>query len=238
MEVRKAAPHVPPGTTGSATPAPAAAVPEPAAAEPTQVQAVRFAVARAAPVRAATGSCLPTPCTSRTARRLVPNCGGGDLLGGGGRATDHQHAHWVPIADGVGPAASVRPYHLCPRRAAVRRGGGSGRNPGGVRPRAGGDGRATSHGSPAGPAAAAGRRSGGAGGPGAVRPGTALAQPDPVPAGAALAPSASRWLSTWPPTLRPNCATGTHAAGPADRARPDPDGGMPDRWARGSGATG
>lgn len=107
VDVRKARRAVPAGTVwvsyASSRPAP----PGPAREEPTRVQAVRFAVASHVRVRAIHGVLLADAVHQRAARRLA-DCGAGDLLGSGGAATNHQHAHWVPIADGTGPDAYVK----------------------------------------------------------------------------------------------------------------------------------
>jgi CRISPR-associated protein Csb2 len=107
VQVRKSRRTVPPDTVwvsyGSTRPAAQPSLRR----EPAAVQAIRFAVVSRAPVKSAHGILLADAVHQRAARRLG-ECGGGDLLAGGGAATDHQHAHWVPIADGTGHAASVQ----------------------------------------------------------------------------------------------------------------------------------
>jgi CRISPR-associated protein Csb2 len=107
VEVRKARRSVPPGTVwisyASTRPAP----PEVAGMEPALVETVRLAVASRVPVRATNGILLADAFHQRAARRLA-DCGGGDLIGGGGAATNHQHAHWLPIAEGTGPDACIK----------------------------------------------------------------------------------------------------------------------------------
>lgn len=107
VEVRKARRTVPPGTVWVSYASTRPASPEPAQQEPTRVQAVRFAVASRVPVKATHGILLADAVHQRAARRLA-DCGGGNMLAGGGAATNHQHAHWVPIADGTGPDACVK----------------------------------------------------------------------------------------------------------------------------------
>jgi CRISPR-associated protein Csb2 len=107
VEVRKGRRTVPPGTTWVSYARTRPAEAKRARSQPAPVHAVRFAVASRVPVRASHGILLADAVHQRAARKLA-NCGGGDLLGGGGAATNHQHAHWVPIADGTGPEASVQ----------------------------------------------------------------------------------------------------------------------------------
>jgi CRISPR-associated protein Csb2 len=107
VEVRKQRRSVPPGTVWVSYASTCPADPESARKQPTPVQAVRFAVASRVPVMARHGILLADAVHQLAARRLA-DCGGGDLLGGEGAATNHQHAHWVPIADGTGPDACVQ----------------------------------------------------------------------------------------------------------------------------------
>ena len=72
-----------------------------------EVQAIRFAVVSRAPVKSSHGILLADAVHQQGARFLAES-GGADLLGGGGAATDHQHAHWLPIAEGTGADAFVR----------------------------------------------------------------------------------------------------------------------------------
>jgi CRISPR-associated protein Csb2 len=107
VEVRKQRRSVPPGTVWVSYASTPPTATEPTRKEPTPVQAIRFAVASRVPVMASHGILLADAVHQRAARRLA-DCSGGDLLGGGGAATNHQHAHWVPIADGTGPGARVQ----------------------------------------------------------------------------------------------------------------------------------
>jgi CRISPR-associated protein Csb2 len=107
VEVRKARRTVPPGTVwvsyASTPPAP----PEPARQELTRVQAVRFAVVSRVPVKATHGLLLADE-VHRKAAGIFAGEAGGRILGYGGAATHHHHAHWIPIAEGTGPAACVQ----------------------------------------------------------------------------------------------------------------------------------
>jgi CRISPR-associated protein Csb2 len=107
VDVRKQRRSMPPGTVWVRYASTCPAAPESGRKEPTPVQAVRFAVVSRVPVMASHGILLADAVHQRAARRLA-DCGGSDLLGGGGSATDHQHAHWVPIADGTGPHSCVQ----------------------------------------------------------------------------------------------------------------------------------
>lgn len=69
------------------------------------VTAIRFALQSAAPVRAAHGILLADQVHNQAARRL--DGGQHDLLGRRGLATDHRHAHWIPLPSGSGAAATV-----------------------------------------------------------------------------------------------------------------------------------
>lgn len=70
-----------------------------------EVTAIRFTVLSRAPLRAAHGVLLADEVHRQVARRLD----GGEhaLLGRGGAATDHQHAHWIPIPSGPEASATV-----------------------------------------------------------------------------------------------------------------------------------
>lgn len=106
VDVRKARRTVPAGTVWASYASTRPVAPRPVGAEPTAVQAVRFAVISRVPVKSTHGILLADAMHQRAARALA-ECDGGDLLGGAGAATNHQHAHWVPIADGTGPDARV-----------------------------------------------------------------------------------------------------------------------------------
>lgn len=74
--------------------------------EVTGVSAIRFAVRSTAPVKSSHGVLLADAVHYRAVRPLA-EVGGGVLLAGGGAATDHGHAHWLPVADGTGADACV-----------------------------------------------------------------------------------------------------------------------------------
>jgi CRISPR-associated protein Csb2 len=107
VEVRKGRRSVPPGTTWVRYAGTPPAAPVRVTDDPRHVQAVRFAVASPVPVRAINGILLADAVHQQAAGKLA-GCGGGDLLGAGGASTGHQHAHWLPIADGTGPEATVQ----------------------------------------------------------------------------------------------------------------------------------
>lgn len=69
-----------------------------------EVEAVRFGVVSRAPLRATHGVLLADEVHRRVARAL--DGGRPEVLGHSGAATDHQHAHWVPLPTD-GPDATV-----------------------------------------------------------------------------------------------------------------------------------
>jgi CRISPR-associated protein Csb2 len=107
VAVRKERRTVPPDTIWVGYARTPAAAPRPARQEPTPVQAIRFAVVSRAPVTSGHGILLADAVHQRAAR-LLAECGGGELLGIGGATTDHQHAHWVPVAEDTRHDASVK----------------------------------------------------------------------------------------------------------------------------------
>jgi CRISPR-associated protein Csb2 len=82
------------------------------------VEAVRFAVVSRVPMKSGNGILLADRVHELVARKLdrtrpkgSPGPEGAlatDILGSGGAATDHRHAHWVPVADGAERGASVQ----------------------------------------------------------------------------------------------------------------------------------
>jgi CRISPR-associated protein Csb2 len=94
-----------------------AAAPAPARGRPSQpraatIQALRFAVTGVAPVTLRHGVLL-ADAAHRAAGRKLAKAGVSDdrrseILGTGGAATNHSHAHWVPLADDRSPAAPVK----------------------------------------------------------------------------------------------------------------------------------
>ena len=110
VEVRKARRTVPPATTWVAyartrTEAVATAAPQRATPDRADLNAVRFAVIARAPFKATHGILLADEMHRVVTRAL--NGGSGELLGHGGAATDHRHAHWVPVANGPERGATV-----------------------------------------------------------------------------------------------------------------------------------
>lgn len=97
VDVRKARRTVPPETVWISYGRVEAAKEPVQQRQPPMVEAVRFAVMSRAPVKATHGILLADEM-HRLAARAVDDERIGTLLGGSGAKTDHQHAHWVPIA--------------------------------------------------------------------------------------------------------------------------------------------
>jgi CRISPR-associated protein Csb2 len=106
VEVRKARRTVPPETTWVSYARTVPASPPVPHRNVLTVEAVRFAVMSRAPVKATHGILLADEVHRIAARKLTDD-GGRDLLGRGGAATDHRHAHWVPVATGAERGATV-----------------------------------------------------------------------------------------------------------------------------------
>ncbi len=107
VELRRARRTVPPDTmwvTYARTPAKVVSAPPP---HPrlAEVSAVRFAVVPEAPLKATHGVLLADEVHRQVTRKL--DGGRTQLLGHAGAATNHSHAHWVPVADGTGRGATV-----------------------------------------------------------------------------------------------------------------------------------
>jgi CRISPR-associated protein Csb2 len=107
VAVRKERRTVPPDTIWVSFARTPAAAARPARREPTTVQAIRFAVVSRAPVTSGHGILLADAVHERAAR-LLAQCGGSELMGGGGAGTDHQHAHWLPVAEDIRHDAPVK----------------------------------------------------------------------------------------------------------------------------------
>ena len=113
VEVRRQRRTLPPGTMwvsyGAAEPTRPPARRE-RKADP--VTAVRFAVTGRVPLKSTHGVLLADEAHrvvgQRLARNGLPDHQRRVILGTAGAATDHHHAHWVPIADGHGRGASVQ----------------------------------------------------------------------------------------------------------------------------------
>jgi CRISPR-associated protein Csb2 len=107
VQVRKSRRTVPPETIWVSY-----AVSEPSAAHrsrrvATDVTAVRFALVSCAPITTTNGILLADE-VHRIAARIFAGEDGRRVLGYSGAATDHQHAHWIPAADGTGHGDRVK----------------------------------------------------------------------------------------------------------------------------------
>lgn len=107
VDVRRARRTIPPETTWipytRTTPKQAPAAQRPV---PKKVRGIRLAVVSQVPVKATHGILLADEVHRRAALRLG-RTRTGELFGHGGAATDHQHAHWIPITNGPQPGATV-----------------------------------------------------------------------------------------------------------------------------------
>jgi CRISPR-associated protein Csb2 len=105
--VRKLRRTLPPGTVwvhyGAAKPQRAV----PTTRAMTAVDAIRFAVISAAPVKRTHGVLL-ADAIHYAARHRLPGEVGRRILGYGGAATGHRHAHWIPVWDEGAPEQSVQ----------------------------------------------------------------------------------------------------------------------------------
>lgn len=111
--IRRQRRTMPPGTRWVSYAAGAAA-PEPArhAGEPEPVTAIRFAIAGRAPMRSTHGVLL-ADAVHRQVGDLLAEAGIADerrqeIMGTRGAATDHLHAHWIPVSDGGEAGETVR----------------------------------------------------------------------------------------------------------------------------------
>lgn len=112
VQVRKSRRTVPPETSWVSYAAGPPAEPRPAArrrADP--VEAIRFFVAGRVPLKSVHGILLADEVHRRVGDRLAaagfPDERRREILGSRGAASDHEHAHWIPIADGSERGASV-----------------------------------------------------------------------------------------------------------------------------------
>ncbi|MEU8263222.1 type I-U CRISPR-associated protein Csb2 [Micromonospora sp. NPDC048999] len=106
VDVRKNRRTVPPETTWvSYARVPAQAVPESPPPSISGVTAVRLAVMSRAPFKATDAVLLADEMHRQVTREL--DGGREAVLGHGGAATDHQHAHWIPIPEGHHRGATV-----------------------------------------------------------------------------------------------------------------------------------
>ena len=106
MEVRRARRTVPPETTWISYTATAPIALRAPRRDAPLVHAIRFAVMSRAPVKS-THAILLADEFHRHAARKFPDDRAAELLGHGGAATNHGHAHWVPIAAGRQRGATV-----------------------------------------------------------------------------------------------------------------------------------
>lgn len=107
VEVRKGRRVTPPGTIWVSYAVAAAEAPEPVQLSPaSNVNAIRFFVSSPAPLREANGVLLADDAHRQIGRALeragVPDDRRRTLLGSNGASSDHQHAHWIPLADEAG----------------------------------------------------------------------------------------------------------------------------------------
>ena len=76
------------------------------------VEALRFTVTGSVPLKSAYGVLLADELHRAVARKLAGDAAegpsGSAILGSRGVATDHKHAHWVPVAAGAAPDAPVQ----------------------------------------------------------------------------------------------------------------------------------
>jgi CRISPR-associated protein Csb2 len=107
VQVRKMRRTMPPGTTWTSYGVTPQAVARREPDELREVQAIRFAVVSRVPVRSS-HAILLADAVHQQGARLLAESGGAELLGGGGATTNHQHAHWLPLAEGMGADAFVK----------------------------------------------------------------------------------------------------------------------------------
>lgn len=112
IQVRKDRRTVPPGSVRVSYAAAAEAQQRPPPArEAAPVEAVRFAVVGRVPLKAAHGILLADEVHRKVGDKLaaagLPDDRRRAILGSGGAATQHEHAHWVPVADGTARGARV-----------------------------------------------------------------------------------------------------------------------------------
>ena len=116
MDIRKRRRTLPPGTRWVSYAADRQPVPQPewpSRLDPAgPVTAVRFAVMSPVPFKATHGILLADEAHRQAglalSRAKVPDDHRQRLLGTDGAATDHRHAHWIPLADGYERGAPVR----------------------------------------------------------------------------------------------------------------------------------
>jgi CRISPR-associated protein Csb2 len=100
VEVRKARRTIPPETVWVSYGVTERPTARPARRAAAPVTAVRFAVISAAPVTTSNGILLADRVHA-VAARIFAGEEGRRILGYSGAATDHRHAHWIPVAEGT-----------------------------------------------------------------------------------------------------------------------------------------
>jgi CRISPR-associated protein Csb2 len=117
VDIRRRRRTLPPGTRWVSYAADRQPASQPESAEPavdpaSPVNAVRFAVMGRVPLKATHGILLADEAHRQAglalSRAKVPDYHRQRLLGTDGAATDHRHAHWIPLADGYERGAPVR----------------------------------------------------------------------------------------------------------------------------------
>lgn len=115
--VRRQRRTVPPGTRwvtySTADPAPETTTPPPSRKRRPELRnAIRFAVIGAAPVRITHGVLVADQAHRKAGRLLekahIPDDRRKEIMGTGGAASDHRHAHWIPVGEPGESAAYVR----------------------------------------------------------------------------------------------------------------------------------
>jgi CRISPR-associated protein Csb2 len=112
VEVRRSRRTVPPGTVWVSYAADPPAEPQPTVRRRADtVEAIRFFVVGRVPLKSVHGILLADDVHRWVGDRLaaagIPDERRRVILGSRGAATDHEHAHWIPVADGSSRGASV-----------------------------------------------------------------------------------------------------------------------------------
>ena len=111
IDVRKSRRTVPPGTVWVSYGAAPLDQPRPVARRASSVEAVRFFVAGRVPLKSTHGILLADEAHRKVGDELAAAGISDDrrrvILGTSGATSDHQHAHWIPIADGSRRGDSV-----------------------------------------------------------------------------------------------------------------------------------
>jgi CRISPR-associated protein Csb2 len=111
-EVRRQRRTLPPGTTWTNYAAAKPAVMCRRTPEPAMIEAIRYAVTGPAPLTSSHAVLLADAAHRIAGHRLtaagVTDLRRSEILGSNGAATDHRHAHWIPITEGGSPGATVK----------------------------------------------------------------------------------------------------------------------------------